>query len=57
MELISDSSEVVECLVDTLTIEGNPIHETNLSNLCSSELEQLAELSQNMTEMEAQGNV
>lgn len=53
--MLLGTSEVVECFVNTVTIEGDTLTETNVNNLCSTDLEQLAELSQNMTEMETQG--
>lgn len=55
MQLFVDNVETVECLVDTLSIEGTALHESHLSNLRSSDLEQLAELSHDMSEMDTHG--
>jgi hypothetical protein len=39
------NSEDVEALVDTLTIDGSALNESNLSSLTSTDIQQLAELS------------
>ncbi|XP_063904049.1 protein lin-54 homolog isoform X2 [Zophobas morio] len=41
-------SDDVEALVDTLTIEGATLNESNLSGLTSTDIQQLAELSQEL---------
>lgn len=48
----------MEALVDTLTIEGATLNESNLSGLTSTDIQQLAELSQELhlsNEMETDG--
>jgi hypothetical protein len=53
------NSEDVEALVDTLTIDGSALNESNLSSLTSTDIQQLAELSHELhlsNEMETDGN-
>lgn len=55
---IESSEEQTEALVETLNIEGATLTETNLSNLSSSDIQTLTELSQDLTltnEMETEG--
>ncbi|XP_044252971.1 protein lin-54 homolog isoform X2 [Tribolium madens] len=42
---LTGNNEDVEALVDTLTIDGATLNETNLSSLSSTDIQQLAELS------------